>query len=203
MVLHAIRKELGCLLQGVDACHTCKRNIIRHMEEFIAETQSSEMDSDMDPLLVDSHSSRSVASLRDQHPRTASRTHSLDFEGAEEGPPAKKKRREVPVTAADLVTSTADTFLERVRAINISTADCLLYTDLTQAEEIAPVNATGENASRAWEMCVSFAQQSKQKLKYARFLRFLSLCFFLIWERYSEKQGKSAAREVRWHSLCF
>ncbi|PSN58584.1 hypothetical protein BS50DRAFT_566662 [Corynespora cassiicola Philippines] len=53
-----------------------------------------------------------------------------------------------------------------------------------------------ENTSRAWEVCVAFVTRTGQQLNHGRFLRFLSLCFFLIWEKCSEKQGKSAARMI-------
>lgn len=110
----------------------------------------------------------------------------------------KRRRNDSTRTQSELVTETADTFLERLNSATISNADVLSYMDLASIKD-PPLTPRGEHMSRAWEMCISFARQSSQKLKYGRFLRFLSLCFFLIWERYSSKHGKSAAREV----CCF
>ncbi|UPX16545.1 uncharacterized protein EKO05_0006939 [Ascochyta rabiei] len=107
----------------------------------------------------------------------------------------KRKRDDGAKTQAELVIEIADTFLGRLHSATISDADVLSYMDLASIKD-PPLTPHGEHMSRAWEMCISFARQSSQKVKYGRLLRFLSLCFFLIWERYSPKQGKSAAREV-------
>lgn len=107
----------------------------------------------------------------------------------------KRKRNDESGTSVEAVTATADAFLERLSSTSIPDEEISSYNALTKVKS-QPLSPRGENVSRAWEMCISFARRSSQKLKYGRFLRFLSLCFFLIWERYSDKQGKSAAREV-------
>lgn len=109
--------------------------------------------------------------------------------------PLKRKRNEESSTSVEAVTATADAFLERLSSTSIPDEEISSYNALTKVKS-QPLSPRGENVSRAWEMCISFARRSSQKLKYGRFLRFLSLCFFLIWEKYSDKQGKSAAREV-------
>ncbi|KAJ5327974.1 hypothetical protein N7452_008364 [Penicillium brevicompactum] len=107
----------------------------------------------------------------------------------------KRKRNDEFGTSVEAVTATADAFLERLSSTSIPDEEISSYHALTKVKS-QPLSPGGENVSRAWEMCISFARRSSQKLKYGRFLRFLSLCFFLIWEKYSDKQGKSAAREV-------
>jgi hypothetical protein len=59
------------------------------------------------------------------------------------------------------------------------------------------VNRRSEPATQAFKCCKSIAVQAKQQLKYATFTRFVSLCFFLIWEALACKPGKAGAREVR------
>jgi hypothetical protein len=107
----------------------------------------------------------------------------------------KRKRKNKVNTQIEPVTEAADVFLERLKLATITDEDILSYIDLPRVEN-SPLSSRHEKGRRAWEMCISFARHSSQQLKYGRFLLFLSLCFFLIWERYSHKQGKSAAREA-------
>jgi hypothetical protein len=110
-------------------------------------------------------------------------------------PPLKRKRKDESGPSVEPVTATANALLEQLSSTSIPDDEVSSYIALTNIRN-QPIAARGENISRAWAMCVNFARRSSQKLKYGRFLRFLSLCFFLIWEKYSDKQGKSAAREV-------
>ena len=125
----------------------------------------------------------------------SSQDTSSEWTSSEVQRPLKRKRKEQSSTSVEAVTATADAFLERLSSTSIPNDEVLSYTALTNIRN-QPIAPRGENVSRAWEMCINFARRSSQKLKYGRFLRFLSLCFFLIWEKYSDKQGKSAAREV-------
>ncbi|KAK1913709.1 hypothetical protein P3342_006952 [Pyrenophora teres f. teres] len=73
-----------------------------------------------------------------------------------------------------------------------------IATDLVGS--LCKTDAVGENgnelAIRAFECYVSMARQSMTQLKHSCFTRYVSLCFFLIWEKYACKAGKAGARVI-------
>ncbi|CAG7970175.1 unnamed protein product [Penicillium olsonii] len=146
-------------------------------------------------LLDDTSSDMPEMSSSSSHTRASSRDSPSLRSYPNTPRPSKRKRKEESATSVEAVTATADAFLYRLGSTSIPEEEISSYNALTKIKS-QPLSPRGENVSRAWEMCISFARRSNQKLKYGRFLRFLSLCFFLIWERHSDKQGKSAAREV-------
>ncbi|KAF1915604.1 hypothetical protein BDU57DRAFT_530548 [Ampelomyces quisqualis] len=181
---------------------SCTNSINQQLKQVVATSRTSELEFwEQDALRMNEDDrSASVPNSRSQSgsPGTESsfsKSSSGSVRMAEIRRRLKRKRDDSAKTQAELVIETADTFLERLNSATISDADVLSYMDLASIKD-PPLAPHGEHMSRAWEMCISFARQSSQKLKYGRLLRFLSLCFFLIWERYSSKQGKSAAREV-------
>lgn len=197
------RSEVSQTSKAHISLDSCTDRISEHLKQVVTTSRSSEADFwEQDPLRVGEYDgSRSVPNSRSRSGSAASVSSFSDPSSGssnttKNGRRPKRKRKNGTKTHAKPVTDTADTFLERLNSATISDADVLSYMDLASIEN-PPVTPRGEHMSRAWEMCISFARQSNQKLKHGRFLRFLSLCFFLIWERYSSKQGKSAAREVR------
>ena len=153
-------------------------------------------------LLDDTSSDMPEMSSSSSHTRASSRDSPSLRSYPNTPRPSKRKRKEESATSVEAVTATADAFLDRLGSTSIPEEEISSYNALTKIKS-QPLSPRGENVSRAWEMCISFARRSNQKLKYGRFLRFLSLCFFLIWERHSDKQGKSAAREVYWDAAVF
>ncbi|ORY13012.1 hypothetical protein BCR34DRAFT_277340 [Clohesyomyces aquaticus] len=162
------------------------------LKQRLMETQNQETASPKDSVMETTPSSliSSPSSCQRSGPSSVTTDSTLEIVR----PPAKTRKGR-PSGLAEPVIETADTLLERLGSARISDAEVTAYIALTNMEH-PPVTPSGENVSRAWEMCINFARRSSQKLKNGRFLRFLSLCFFLIWEKHSEKQGKSAARMV-------
>ena len=192
----ACRSELSHTSPMHVRLDTCMDNAGKRVEQLMTETQALENGSSTRNLLLTHERDMQPSSPSPRFQiRTGSSSVSSQSTPSELRRPPKRKRKDGPGTAAEPVMQTADTFLERISSASISGAEVSSYIALTNIEN-SPLTPCGENVSRAWEMCVSFARRSSQKLKYGRFLRFLSLCFFLIWEEYSDKQGKSAAREV-------
>ncbi|KAF2464411.1 uncharacterized protein BDR25DRAFT_296804 [Lindgomyces ingoldianus] len=178
---------------------TSMDNASMQLKQQLMETQDQEMASPSDSAvhlsdgLMQTSPSSSISSLHSckrSGPSNVTTNSTFEMEK-----PARKKRKGRPSSLAEPIMETADILLERLSSATISDAEVTSYIALANMEH-PPVTPSGENVSRAWEMCINFARRSSQKLKNGRFLRFLSLCFFLIWEKYSEKQGKSAARLV-------
>ncbi|KAH9876859.1 hypothetical protein IAQ61_002220 [Plenodomus lingam] len=196
-------RELAPAFPRQAGLNACTEAINRYMKQLISETQILECGTDTrkssDILLVDPNNMQEIITTTNSlSPHTMSRVSSgtsLESGTSASERPLKKKRKLSPSSSAEPVLETADELLWRLGSVSISDAEVSSYIALTNVDN-PPLTPCGENVSRAWEMCLSFARRSNQKMKYGRFLRFLSLCFFLIWERYSDKQGKSAAREV-------
>ncbi|GME52095.1 hypothetical protein GTA08_BOTSDO01456 [Neofusicoccum parvum] len=64
--------------------------------------------------------------------------------------------------------------------------------------DVSPVDADEPQqcAKQAWKLCTTVAQRAKERFQHAYFTRYVSLCFFLIWESFSTKTGKAGAREL-------
>jgi hypothetical protein len=86
---------------------------------------------------------------------------------------------------------------EFVRNVS-NTSVASIATDLVGS--LCKTDAVYENGSeltlRAFECYISIARQSMAQLKHFSFTRFVSLCFFLIWEKHACKAGKAGARVV-------
>lgn len=194
------RSELSHTSRTRSQLHTCLEAITALVRHMMTETRGLE-DSPMRSVLP--HVDKDMQRLYPRScPRCRTECSSMSAKSTLSGPerPLKRKREDRPSTTTTPIMRIADIFVERISSVNISGADVSSYVATTDIE-IPSMLPYGENVSRAWEMCVSFARRSSQELRHGRFLRFLSLCFFLIWEKYSDKQGKSAAREASVESI--
>lgn len=89
----------------------------------------------------------------------------------------------------------ADKFLDSIPNIEVSriaTSSFCLPIQTSRMDQDEPE----QYAVKAWELCSAGARQANQYFGHTRFIRFISLCFFLIWENFSTKTGKASAREV-------
>jgi hypothetical protein len=194
------RRELACACSKHTDVNSCTECISKHLERQISETESVKSGTATPPILhINSNGLQETPVIPHTSSSASSTTTSLEPATSASDRPVKKKRKVSSASSTEPVLETADNLLWRLGSASISEAEVSSYVTLTNIDNL-PSTPCGEYVSRAWEMCINFARQSNQKLKYGRFLRFLSLCFFLIWERYSDKQGKSAAREV--NAVC-
>lgn len=88
----------------------------------------------------------------------------------------------------------ADDFLRNLSNTSVASIATELVGSLCKTDA-ACGNGNGLSL-RAFECYVSIARQSMVQLKHSCFTRYVSLCFFLIWEKYACKAGKAGARVV-------
>lgn len=93
------------------------------------------------------------------------------------------------------VTKVAEEFLNRFRNTKSYGMIGDLQNPLLHVE--VPDTIHSEPAAQALKCCAFMAGQAKEQLKHATFTRFISLCFFLIWETLACEPGKAGARVVR------
>lgn len=103
--------------------------------------------------------------------------------------------KEVRSKHALTIHNVAERFLASFRNANFSSIATGLQ-GLHPSDTDLPENRCSEPAMQAFECCKSTAGQTKEQLKYATFTRFVSLCFFLVWEAIACEPGKSGARTV-------
>lgn len=189
------RSELHHTSLPYPRMNICMDNASKRLEILMTQTKALGFEvSAHDLLLIDESDVQESTPSSHSQIKVGSRD-ALALGTSEIQPPLKRKRKDESGPSVEPVTATANALLEQLSSTSIPDDEVSSYIALTNIRN-QPIAARGENISRAWAMCVNFARRSSQKLKYGRFLRFLSLCFFLIWEKYSDKQGKSAAREV-------
>lgn len=180
------RKEVSQTSKAHIGLESCTYSISQQLKQVVATSRTSELELwEQDALRISEDGrSANVTNARSQSGSSGTESpFSKSSSGlavmAEIRRRPKRKQDDSTKTQAELVIETADTFLERLNSATISDADVFSYMDLASIED-PPLALHGEHMSRAWEMCISFARQLSQKLKYGRLLRFLSLCFFLI-----------------------
>jgi len=88
----------------------------------------------------------------------------------------------------------ANDFLRNLSNTKVASASIDLVGSLRKTDAVCH-NGTGLTL-RAFECYLLMARQSMAQLKHSCFTRYVSLCFFLIWEKYACKAGKAGAREV-------
>lgn len=189
------RSELHPTSRPYSRVDICMDSASKRLELLMTQTKALELAASTHNLLfIDESDVQPSTTSSYSHTRASSRDTS-DLASSEIQHPLKRKRKDEPSLSVEPVTATANALLEQLSSTSVPDDEVSSYIALTNIRN-QPIAPRGENVSRAWAMCVNFARRSSQKIKYGRFLRFLSLCFFLIWEKYSDKQGKSAAREV-------
>jgi hypothetical protein len=88
----------------------------------------------------------------------------------------------------------ADEFLRNLSSTSVASAATELVDSLCKSDAVC---YNGNRLTlRAFECYVSIARQSMAQLKHSCFTRYVSLCFFLIWEKYACRAGKAGARVV-------
>ncbi|KAH7010558.1 hypothetical protein B0J12DRAFT_587220 [Macrophomina phaseolina] len=100
--------------------------------------------------------------------------------------------------SADSITSSlhvADEFLKALEEVDTSQINSRYCSPFVQLH--LPAHDENENrAARAWRLCTMAARWAQRHLENAKYTRFISLCFFLVWESLSCKAGKAGAREI-------
>ncbi|EKG18840.1 hypothetical protein MPH_03856 [Macrophomina phaseolina MS6] len=99
-------------------------------------------------------------------------------------------------TNADAAIQVADQFLDSIPNVDISRLAAASFCPPIETTRWTVRDEPEQYAIKAWELCSAVARQANQYFGHARFIRFISLCFFLIWESFSTKSGKASAREV-------
>ncbi|ENH98623.1 hypothetical protein COCC4DRAFT_155299 [Bipolaris maydis ATCC 48331] len=168
---------MSCAESGLDSCEARTRV---HLEHY---------------MVLSPGSGSSTPSQMSDEISLSGISFGFDMTKQHKMPRRERRRRNSVDLTVNPMTGAVDAFLERINSGIISNTE-LLPNIASRCIETTSVSLSQENATRAWQMCISFSRQSNQKVKCGKFLRFLSLCFFLIWQRYWPKQGKSAAREI-------
>lgn len=106
---------------------------------------------------------------------------------------AKEKR--IQSNQDPTIIKVAERFLAGFRSMNLSG----VITELRGPDPLdtdISERSCSEPATQAFKCCKSMVIQAKEQLRYATFTRFISLCFFLIWEALACRPGKAGAREA-------
>ncbi|RMZ73139.1 hypothetical protein GMOD_00009657 [Pyrenophora seminiperda CCB06] len=86
----------------------------------------------------------------------------------------------------------AEEFLNRFRDMKSCSKFSELPIPIQSLEGLDTMRS--ESATQAFTCCALVASQANEQLKHATFNRFISLCFFLIWEALACESGKAGAR---------
>lgn len=118
--------------------------------------------------------------------------------------PAKDKR--IQDNQEPQIINFAERFLAGFPNANLSGVALELH-DLHQSNTEIQENRDSEPVVQAFQYCRLVAVQANEQSKHATFTRFISLCFFLIWEALAYESGKAGARAVRTlkesQTICF
>lgn len=199
------REPLQLIHDAFPASDSCSEVPVLYLQVLIKE--ASEIVA-TDPLLAHDTSRLHLRHLQESTPSTHHLHSSVNFpmrndrarrSANETRPP---RRSSLTTTSPHgpperTATQIADDFLDCLVNFNESTIDVRSYCSPLNISHTSDIEPEQSASDAAWKLCTTVAKRAKEHFQYAYFTRYVSLCFFLIWETFSSKAGKAGAREVR------